>query len=75
MRKRKYHAPQVRRLQDQGYKPKEIAMTLNTSRQYVYTVRTELKKKAKARALKAVKIVPVSRFEKFKKFVKGLFRG
>jgi len=66
---------QIKKLSKQGLKPKEIAMTLNTSRQYVYTVRTEMKKKAKARALKAVKIVPVSRFEKFKKFVKGLFRG
>lgn len=55
---------QIKKLSKQGMKPREIASLLGTTRQYVYTVRSEMKKKAAK--MKPVKVVELSFFDKLK---------
>jgi predicted transcriptional regulator len=51
VRKRKYHAPQVRRLQDQGYKPKEIAALLKITPHAVHQIRYRDKLRAEGKPI------------------------
>lgn len=60
---------QIKKLSAKGMKPREIAAMLGTTRQYVYTVRSEMKKKAAK--VKAVKIVELSFWDKLKLKVKS----